>query len=188
MSGDRLPAGVALVVFDAAVNSGPDRAARWLQAVLGVATDGVIGPVTMAAVHAADPARVIRDFSARRLSFLRRLGTWSAFGRGWSRRVRETEAAALASIRAATPAVASQPESTMTDTSQTMTQTKSMLASRTLWANAIGLASVLYVALGGDASGIDAELIGTRIAEVIAGVSFLASSAFRIVATRRLQA
>jgi hypothetical protein len=68
-----------------------------------------------------------------------------------------------------------------------MNQAKTMLSSRTLWANAVGLASVLYVALGGDASAIDADEIGARIAEVVAGVSFLASSAFRIMATRRLQ-
>jgi lysozyme family protein len=31
-----LPGPLALVVFDAAVNSGPGRAVRWLQAALGV--------------------------------------------------------------------------------------------------------------------------------------------------------
>lgn len=74
----------------------------------------------------------------------------------------------------------------MTDP-QAMTATKSMLASRTLWANAVGLASVLYVAFGGDAATIDAQVLGTQIAEVMAALSFLASSAFRIIATRRLQ-
>ena len=33
--GDDLPAGVAYCVFDAAVNSGPGRALRWLQAEIG---------------------------------------------------------------------------------------------------------------------------------------------------------
>ncbi len=91
-----LPAGVDLVVFDAAVNSGPARAARWLQAELGVAADGVVGPVTLAAARAAQAPALIGSYSRRRLSFMQRLPTWRAFGRGWSRRVREVEAAALA--------------------------------------------------------------------------------------------
>src|SRR5690606_33792979 len=46
---DDLPAGADYAVFDFAVNSGPSRAAKYLQAVLGVAQDGKIGPQTLAA-------------------------------------------------------------------------------------------------------------------------------------------
>ena len=42
--GDELPAGVDLMVFDACVNLGPGRSARMLQAAVGVAQDGAIGP------------------------------------------------------------------------------------------------------------------------------------------------
>ena len=49
ISGDKLPAIVDLAVFDAAVNNGPDRAAKWLQKVLGVTADGQIGQATLAA-------------------------------------------------------------------------------------------------------------------------------------------
>lgn len=48
--GDELPPAVALLVFDAAVNSGTSRSARWLQQALGVPDDGALGPRTLAAV------------------------------------------------------------------------------------------------------------------------------------------
>lgn len=46
--GDALPAGIDLATFDFAVNSGPERALRTLQAVLGVAVDAIVGPETLA--------------------------------------------------------------------------------------------------------------------------------------------
>jgi lysozyme family protein len=87
IKGDDLPTGVDYAVFDAAVNSGPGRAAKWLQACVGVEQDGGIGPKTLAAVAAFDPADLVEDYAKRRLSFLMDLPHWSTFGRGWSRRV-----------------------------------------------------------------------------------------------------
>ena len=46
---DGLPAGVDYAVFDYGVNSGVSRAAKVLQRALGVADDGTIGPLTLAA-------------------------------------------------------------------------------------------------------------------------------------------
>ncbi len=62
--GDELPAGIDLVVFDAAVNSGPGRAAKWLQACVGVDVDGDIGPKTLAAINAFDSTQLIDDYGA----------------------------------------------------------------------------------------------------------------------------
>jgi lysozyme family protein len=87
VKGDDLPAGVDYAVFDAAVNSGPGRAAKWLQACVGVEPDGGIGPKTLAAVAAFDPAELVDDYSKRRLSFLMDLPHWPTFGKGWGRRV-----------------------------------------------------------------------------------------------------
>jgi len=87
--GDDLPAGVDYCVFDAAVNSGPARAAKWLQAAARVAQDGAIGPLTIAAACALDPAGLVDDLCDVRLAFLRGLSTWPVFGRGWERRVEE---------------------------------------------------------------------------------------------------
>lgn len=94
--GDALPPGVDLAVFDFAVNSGPGRAARTLQQVLGVTQDGAIGPITLAAIaRAPGPVTIIMDLCDARMRFLRGLGTWPTFGRGWTRRVAEVEAAAM---------------------------------------------------------------------------------------------
>lgn len=89
VKGDDLPTGVDYVVFDAAVNSGPGRAAKWLQLCVGVEADGGIGPKTLAAVNAMDAEQLIDDYAKRRLSFLMDLPTWGTFGKGWGRRVAE---------------------------------------------------------------------------------------------------
>jgi lysozyme family protein len=43
IKGDKLPSGVDYLVFDAAVNSGASRAAKWLQTTVGAVADGAIG-------------------------------------------------------------------------------------------------------------------------------------------------
>ena len=92
--GDDLPLGLDLVAFDAAVNSGPARGARWLQHGLGIATDGKIGPVTIAAARAANVPQVIDYACNARLDFLRSLRTWPTFGRGWAARVSDVRSTA----------------------------------------------------------------------------------------------
>lgn len=84
--GDDLLAGVDMVVFDIAVNSGPKRAAEWLQEAVGAAPDGIIGDKTLAKVKAADARSVIDYLDQRRDRFYRSLGTWSTFGKGWTAR------------------------------------------------------------------------------------------------------
>jgi lysozyme family protein len=92
---DDLPAGLDLVAFDAAVNSGPSRGARWLQDGLGVAADGKVGPMTIrAAQHANVPLAIGKALDAR-LAFLRRLKTWPTFGKGWQRRVDDVRRVAI---------------------------------------------------------------------------------------------
>lgn len=94
-----LPSGVALCVFDFAVNAGPNRAARYLQNVVGTPADGKIGPATVAAVKAfADrkgSAEIVRQYQNARRAYYRKLPTFSTFGRGWLRRVDEVETEAL---------------------------------------------------------------------------------------------
>ena len=98
IKGDELPTGVDYCVFDAAVNSGPGRAAKWLQGCVGVEQDGGIGPKTLAAVAAFDPKELVEDYAKRRLSFLMDLETWDTFGKGWGRRVAEVQTSASAML------------------------------------------------------------------------------------------
>lgn len=95
-----LPAGIDLAIFDYAVNSGPDRAIRTLQAALVVAVDGQIGPLTLAAAGRANAAKVINAICDRRLGFLKALSTFPTFGRGWTSRVDSVRAVALAAAPA----------------------------------------------------------------------------------------
>jgi lysozyme family protein len=92
--GDDLPSGIDAAVYDYAVNSGPSRAARELQAVLGVTQDGVIGILTLEAAMRASPFAVIKALCERRLAFMRRARhsktkklLWPTFKTGWTRRV-----------------------------------------------------------------------------------------------------
>lgn len=94
VKGDDLPAGVDYAVFDAAVNSGPSQAAKWLQRAVGVVDDGKIGPATLAAVRAHAAATVVAKFSAQRMVFLQGLKTFPVFGKGWSRRVSDVNVVA----------------------------------------------------------------------------------------------
>lgn len=100
---DHLPDGLDYAVFDYAVNSGPARAAKHLQAVLGVAQDGVIGATTLAAANRQPADDVIKALCAKRMTFLRGLETWSTFGKGWERRVTGVRTEALAMAGASTP-------------------------------------------------------------------------------------
>jgi lysozyme family protein len=93
--GDDLPDGLDYAVFDYAVNSGPARAAKHLQFVLGVAQDGKIGPATLKAANSQPAADVIKALCAKRMSFLRALKTWKTFGKGWTNRVDGVRAVAL---------------------------------------------------------------------------------------------
>ena len=94
IKGDALPAGIDYVVFDGAINSGPAQSVKWLQRALGsVRVDGVIGEATLAAIDGyPDHDQLIALMIARRLAFLQALSTWSAFGKGWGRRVAEVKA------------------------------------------------------------------------------------------------
>jgi lysozyme family protein len=95
VAGDSLPSGVDLAVFDFSVNSGPGRAAKMLQRVLGVKQDGDIGEKTLAKATSVDSSKLIADYNIVRLDFLQALPAWDTFGKGWSNRVAAVTADAI---------------------------------------------------------------------------------------------
>ncbi|MEM7750432.1 MAG: glycosyl hydrolase 108 family protein [Pseudomonadota bacterium] len=100
LSCDDLPGGVDLVVFDFGVNAGTGRSAKTLQRLVGVKDDGVVGPITLAAVATVDAEHIVRRFGEMRLEFYEGLSTASTFGEGWKNRVRIIEAEALSLLDA----------------------------------------------------------------------------------------
>lgn len=60
---------VAEAIFDFGVNSGVSRSAKAVQIVLGVQIDGDIGPITLAAINAADPEVLALRFALQRIAF-----------------------------------------------------------------------------------------------------------------------
>jgi lysozyme family protein len=82
---DQFDPRIGFQVFDTAYNGG--KPAQWLQQAAGVTADGVIGSITVAAVRAADPMKIIMRFAAYRLQYLGNLPTWPSFGHGWANRI-----------------------------------------------------------------------------------------------------
>jgi len=98
IKGDELPAGIDLVTMDPAVNSGVARGVKWLQGAIGfsgVDVDGKVGPKTLKRANSVNTVNAIKSACAARMSFLRGLKTWTTFGKGWTRRVAEVEAAGV---------------------------------------------------------------------------------------------
>jgi lysozyme family protein len=92
---DALPQGVDYALFDFAINSGPSRAVKHLQNVLGVKMDGIVGPDTLRAAGGREPAAIITQLCDARVAFLRGLSAWRTFGKGWTARVAKVRATAL---------------------------------------------------------------------------------------------
>ncbi len=98
IQGDRLPAPLAICLFDHAVHVSPARARGHLQAALRVTVDRVFGPRTRAAARRAGDEGLIA-FNERRLAWYeglaRRRPKDKKFLEGWRRRVFRTEIAAI---------------------------------------------------------------------------------------------
>ena len=67
-----------------------------------------------------------------------------------------------------------------------MTEWKSFLESRTVWANLVGLLALVLSGLGFKTGDINTEYFVDAVLQVVAGISFLASTVFRVTATRKI--
>ena len=83
---DQLPAGLAVMHFDAAVNQGAGAAAHMLQQAIGVKADGVIGPATLAAAAKAGPGALTEYAALRGHRYSETVGE-DRYGLGWMRRL-----------------------------------------------------------------------------------------------------
>ncbi len=52
-----------------------------------MADDGILGPVSLAAIKATDPNDLVFRFLAERLEFMTGLSNWPNHGKGWARRI-----------------------------------------------------------------------------------------------------
>lgn len=99
VKGDDLPAGLDLCVFDFGVNAGTGRAAKYLQNLVGAGADGAIGPGTLGKVNAYVEEhgleKTIEAYQDARQGYYEKLSTFATFGKGWTRRVKETTELAL---------------------------------------------------------------------------------------------
>ena len=95
---DELESGVDWAVFDWAVNSGTGRAAKAIQKICGATQDGAIGPKTLALIGTQDTNYVVEEFGKIRQQFYESLKTFDTFGKGWTRRNKETTEKALEMI------------------------------------------------------------------------------------------
>lgn len=107
---DSLNSGPDCTVFDFGVNSGPSRAIKYAQRIIGTAADGVLGPLTLKAINDMDAATFVNKLCDARMSFLRSLGTWRTFGRGWTARVTDLRRYSLALVQPSRPEVAGHEE------------------------------------------------------------------------------
>jgi lysozyme family protein len=88
IAGDLLPSGLDYAVYDFSVNSGASRAIRFLQELLRVKVDGVIGNATLAAIQGHNNIeQLIKDLCEKRWNWMKTLKTFKTFGTGWTRRV-----------------------------------------------------------------------------------------------------
>lgn len=85
--GDEIPAPIAMVTFDCAVNHGVDTAIRLLQRVYGSKVDGIFGPRTLAAILAAPIDGMVAELCARRAMIYSSLAEFPTDGLGWMRRL-----------------------------------------------------------------------------------------------------
>lgn len=95
---ETLPEPLRLMVFDTAVNMGPQRAIGLLQAVVGATVDGSLGPETLALVERFDALVVLHRYTLRRLDAYTNLATFKTFGIGWTRRLIDVSMRSVSSV------------------------------------------------------------------------------------------
>jgi hypothetical protein len=63
---------------------------------------------------------------------------------------------------------------------------KPILQSRTVWSNLVGFAALSLSAFGFDTHDVDSGAVADALLQVVAAGGFVASTVFRVLATKRL--
>ena len=98
IKGDSLPSGIDWCLMDWTVNSGKSRPSKAVQRAVGATQDGSIGSQTIGLIMEKDPEEIINYVYGVRQDFYKGLKTFETFGRGWTRRNKETLHQALEMI------------------------------------------------------------------------------------------
>ena len=171
-----LPDGVDLAMADFAVNSGPERAIKFLQEIVKVVPDGAYGAITTAAVKTWDPGTLAAAICDRRLAWLKTLKGaqgWDA-NPGWGPRV--------ATIKALSMKLAAQPPENVIVQTKVVQQavpvpTPSPGAEKTgTLKTGVSLATIggVITPLGGIITGIQNPWVqGSALAVVVIGLGLL---------------
>lgn len=155
--GDDLPGGLDYAVFDFAVNSGPSRAAKYLQKVVGAVQDGQIGKLTLIAVSSSPKStrQIIDELCADRLAFLKRLKHWPTFKNGWTARVSMVETDAM-EMAAQKPTGAPKPKPAP---SRPKTETTASAPRKSANGGILALILLAMAAIAGQVTGIWQQII-----------------------------
>ena len=75
------------------------RPVKALQRIVGVTADGGVGPYTLRAIGSKDSAELVEKMYDARQAFYESLSTFETFGKGWTRRNKETLEQALKMVK-----------------------------------------------------------------------------------------
>jgi lysozyme family protein len=125
---------------------------------------------------------LIQELSDRRRDALRKLAGFARFGRGWESRVERVRRDAFQFVQSSAPISPLEPKK-----ENPMDQTQSIFQSRTVWSNIIGFAAFV-LSLTGHGVAFDAGQVTDSIMQLVTAGSFVASTIFRIVSTKKIGA
>lgn len=100
--GGDLPVGVDLMVADFGVTSRPSRSVTFLQSAVGTSGDGIIGPLTMAAIASRRPIDIVITLASLQRAYYRGLKN-PKYEKGWLNRTDARVAFAETMVKAVTP-------------------------------------------------------------------------------------
>jgi uncharacterized protein (TIGR02594 family) len=184
-----LPAPLAFMHFDAAVNHGVGNAIRFLQEAVDADVDGEIGPETRNAVARASLADALDAYAAVRKRRYRALPHFWRFGRGWLRRVDATLKRAHALAAAEPASTFPQPEGDTSMTSTNSADGKWWGHSITIWGTIVTVLSTVLPALapvtGVDVTGDLVQDAGAQVVDAVQAVGALIGTLMTIYGRMR---